>query len=265
MSDDVTTLVRHLVEPLLNHPDELEIDVVDEEAVITFELSMHPDDAEIVDGERGRTIRSIRNILSAAAGSKKVTVDLVEDGDDDSEELDNKFRSLPAADDGLREDEIELGSVAGVFGVQGEVRLHLHNRESNLLADGADVVLIDDRNARFAARLRTRSGAGGRVLGRFDGLSNRELAATMKNVRIAVSRASLPELDDDEYYVEDLIGMEVRCGDERLGRVTAVHDHGPVAVLELEGGRYLPSTHEHILGVDAEAGVLLVAEGSVAI
>ena len=89
MSDDVTTLVRHLVEPLLTHPDEFEVDVIDEEAVITFELSMHPDDAEVVEGERSRTLHSIRNILSAAAGSKKVTVDLVEEGDDDSEELDD--------------------------------------------------------------------------------------------------------------------------------------------------------------------------------
>jgi predicted RNA-binding protein YlqC (UPF0109 family) len=79
-------LVRHLVLPIVKHPGEVSIRVVEGEAVITLELTVHPDDREAVDGERGRTLRSIRNILSAAAGSKKATLDLMdEDGHGDEE------------------------------------------------------------------------------------------------------------------------------------------------------------------------------------
>lgn len=71
-------LVRHLVEPIVAHPDAVSIQTVEGEAVVLLELVVHPDDRERVDGDKGRTLRAIRNVLSAAAGSRKATVDLVE-------------------------------------------------------------------------------------------------------------------------------------------------------------------------------------------
>lgn len=79
-------LVKHLVLPIVDHPGDVSLHTVEGEAVVTLELSVHPDDRDAVDGERGRTLRSIRNILSAAAGSKKATLDLVRDDADGVEE-----------------------------------------------------------------------------------------------------------------------------------------------------------------------------------
>lgn len=89
---EMEELVRHLVTPLLDHPDDLEIDANDDDAVVEFVLTVHDDDRETVDGQRGRTLRSIRNVLSAAAGSKKVSVDLAgdDDRDDDDEDEDDE-------------------------------------------------------------------------------------------------------------------------------------------------------------------------------
>jgi hypothetical protein len=72
-------LVRHLVEPIVSHPDAISIQAVEGEAVVMLELVVHPDDRDRVDGDRGRTLRAIRNVLSAAAGSRKATLDLVEE------------------------------------------------------------------------------------------------------------------------------------------------------------------------------------------
>ena len=71
-------LVRHLVEPIVSHPDAVSIQTVEGEAVVMLELVVHPEDRERVDGDRGRTLRAIRNVLSAAAGSRKATLELVE-------------------------------------------------------------------------------------------------------------------------------------------------------------------------------------------
>ncbi|MEQ1567754.1 MAG: KH domain-containing protein [Myxococcota bacterium] len=71
-------LVRHLVESIVTHPESISIQTVEGEAVVMLELVVHPDDRERVDGDRGRTLRAIRNVLSAAAGSRKATLDLVE-------------------------------------------------------------------------------------------------------------------------------------------------------------------------------------------
>ncbi len=79
-------LVRHLVEPIVEHPDAVRLQVIDGESVVTFELTVHPDDRALVEGERGRTLRSLRNILSAAAGSKKASLDLMDPADVDGDE-----------------------------------------------------------------------------------------------------------------------------------------------------------------------------------
>ena len=79
-------LVRHLVEPVVEHPDAISIKQVDGESVVLVELVVHPDDRDRVEGDKGRTLRSIRSILSAAAGRKKASIDLVEEFSAESEE-----------------------------------------------------------------------------------------------------------------------------------------------------------------------------------
>jgi uncharacterized protein len=80
------TLIRHLVEPIVTHKDAVSIRQVDGESVVLLELVVHPDDREVLEGNKGRTLRSIRQIVSAAAGQKKASVDLVEEHGSESEE-----------------------------------------------------------------------------------------------------------------------------------------------------------------------------------
>ena len=51
--------------------------MVEGEAAVVLELSVHGEDVERVRGNDGQTLRSVRNIISAAAGKKKATVDLI--------------------------------------------------------------------------------------------------------------------------------------------------------------------------------------------
>ena len=75
-------IVRHLVVPIVKHPDDVTVQIVEEgEATVMMELRVNPEDVERVQGAGGRTLRAIRNVLSAAAGHKKATLDLVEPGD----------------------------------------------------------------------------------------------------------------------------------------------------------------------------------------
>ena len=71
-------LLRHLVEPIVEHPDAVSIQAVEGEAAVLFELVVHEDDRERVTGDGGRTLRALRTVLSAAAGKRKASVDLVE-------------------------------------------------------------------------------------------------------------------------------------------------------------------------------------------
>lgn len=72
-------LLFHLVKPITKHPEAVLVNVVEGEATVMLEMTVHPEDRDQVVGENGRTLRAIRNILSAAAGRRKATLDLVEE------------------------------------------------------------------------------------------------------------------------------------------------------------------------------------------
>lgn len=71
-------LVRHLVEPIVSHPEDLQLQAVEGEASVVLEMVVHADDRELFEADGNRTLRAIRNVLSAAAGRRKATLDLVE-------------------------------------------------------------------------------------------------------------------------------------------------------------------------------------------
>ncbi len=71
-------LATHLVKFMVKHPDEVQAKVVEGDATVIVEMTVHPDDEDSVTGENGRTLRAINTILSAAAGRRKATLDLVD-------------------------------------------------------------------------------------------------------------------------------------------------------------------------------------------
>ncbi|MEO0606366.1 MAG: hypothetical protein AAF211_33370, partial [Myxococcota bacterium] len=95
-------------------------------------------------------------------------------------------------------DDIELGYVSGVFGVRGEVKVFLYNPDSTLFDAPRTVRLVGPEGSREVS-LATRSGAGKRILGTIDGVTTPEQARALMDLRIIVSRDSLPDLDDNEY------------------------------------------------------------------
>jgi uncharacterized protein len=75
----VEELVRYLVTGLVQHADEVHVNVVEGEAVIMVELRLAPSDKGTLTGQNGLYLRAIRQVLSAASGRKKAVLELVED------------------------------------------------------------------------------------------------------------------------------------------------------------------------------------------
>ena len=97
--------------------------------------------------------------------------------------------------------------------------------------------------------------AGGRPVIRLD-------RTVERGTVLAVARAELPATEQGEYYVRDLVGLEVveETG-RRLGKVVGVASGVANDVLELDGGALLPLVEDCVRDIDLPARRILVAPG----
>ena len=157
---------------------------------------------------------------------------------------------------------ILIGVIGRPHGVRGLVRVHSYaGVPSDLTAYGP---LHDDRGQLWTVRWR---GDGIAELTNAQGqaLRDRDAAQALVNRRLYVDRDRLPDPDEEEFYLADLVGLSARErieGMERpMGTVLAVHDYGAGTSLEIgHVGRsvMLPFTRACVPEIDLAAGRLLV-------
>lgn len=154
-----------------------------------------------------------------------------------------------------------LGVITGTHGVRGEVKVRPFTAEPDALDAYGEVEDAHGRR-RFALTV-TRVSAKG-VICRIAGVDDRDAALALRGTELWLPRERLPEPDADEWYVDDLRGLQVVDTDgQSIGRVRAVVDHGGGDVVEIlaEDGRELvvPFTRAHVPEVDLGAGRLVIA------
>ncbi|MGZ9584669.1 KH domain-containing protein [Paenibacillus marinisediminis] len=72
-------LVSVIARALVDHPEEVRVEVVEKEQVIVYELYVHPDDVGKVIGKQGRIAKALRTVVTSAAVKipKRIVVDIV--------------------------------------------------------------------------------------------------------------------------------------------------------------------------------------------
>ena len=150
----------------------------------------------------------------------------------------------------MAEDKLVLvGQVAGGFGVRGEVRVTAWTADPMTLLDYRELLRADGSVG--LTLLSARPDRGG-VVGRAKEIATKEQADALRGLKLFVPRARLPEPEEDEFYLTDLIGLEARDPDDVvLGRVKSVQNFGASDMLEIApaaGGPtwYLPFTREAV-------------------
>lgn len=156
---------------------------------------------------------------------------------------------------------ILVGRVAGAFGVRGEVRISAYTEDALALVRYRTLLRQDGSHALTITQGRP---AKGGLVASVKEVASKEEADALRGLRLYVPREALPEPDEDEFYLADLIGMAVQRVETRevLGRVKSVQNFGAGDILEVEplgGGAtwYLPFTREAAPEVDVRAGVVL--------
>lgn len=156
---------------------------------------------------------------------------------------------------------LQLGYVAGAHGVRGGLKVKLFNPESTAIEVGVSLVLrLPDGAPRTFVVAEVSAASGTGVLRVWlEEVEDREAADGLRAHEIWIERAELPALADDEYYLADLVGLEVvreRDGAaESLGRITGVTSNTAQDLLcvRLRGREWLlPALPPFIVAVEQQ-------------
>ena len=67
-------LFTHIVHPFLDHPDDLELNIIEGKASVLIEVKLNPADQESFDKDK---TQSLLQVLSLASGNKKPSIEFV--------------------------------------------------------------------------------------------------------------------------------------------------------------------------------------------
>ncbi|RZJ38866.1 MAG: 16S rRNA processing protein RimM, partial [Brevundimonas sp.] len=102
---------------------------------------------------------------------------------------------------------IQVGQVSGGFGVRGEVRITAYTADPMTLLAWRDLLRADGSTG--LTLLSARPDKVG-VVGRAKEIATKEEADALRGLKLFIPRDRLPEADEDEVYLTDLIGVEAR-------------------------------------------------------
>ena len=154
-----------------------------------------------------------------------------------------------------------VGQVAGAFGVRGEVRVTAFTEDPGNLLNYSP--LLDESGKAVLTLLSGRDDKGA-IVARAKEIETREQAQALRGLRLYITRDRLPEPEDDEFYLADLIGLAaISPTGEALGHVKSVHNFGAGDLLEIEppGGAatwWAPFTRAVVPDVLIADGVVVV-------
>jgi 16S rRNA processing protein RimM len=157
---------------------------------------------------------------------------------------------------------LRIGRLARAHGLKGELEVRLDWPDSRALLEAQRVLLSrpDGESASYVIASTRSTGKG--ILLRLEGVADRDAAEALCGSTVSVRRADLPPLEAGEYYLCDLVGLEVSGPSGPLGRVLEVQLYPSVDAIVIEapdGARYeQPLIAEWLERVDVAGGGIVL-------
>ena len=159
-----------------------------------------------------------------------------------------------------------IGKIVAAHGIRGEVKVQcFHTNPLKIDCYG----LLENRDASrtFSIKVTGRSSANVRV--KIKGVDTRNDAEALIGTELYADRESLPQLGDEEYYLSDIIGLDVRLqsSGEVIGVVSGFSNFGAGDIIEIRlSGRkdseMLPFTKAYVPTIDIAKGYITVTSAT---
>ncbi len=163
----------------------------------------------------------------------------------------------------MTDEPVIVARIARAHGIHGALLLVGEtDRPEALFQAGRRLLIVGDvPDAPPSIRLEAARPHGKRWLVTVEGVPDRTAAERLRGLDLAVPRSELPELDEGDYLLGDLVGLALVEGGRRLGKVTDVYElpAGPMLAVDVDGReRLVPFDAGFVASVDFEAGEIHV-------
>ncbi|MCH5333308.1 MAG: 16S rRNA processing protein RimM [Agathobacter sp.] len=160
------------------------------------------------------------------------------------------------------EDLLQVGVITSPHGVRGEANVFPTTDDPARFKKLKSVHLDDGKNVRIAA-IQSVKFFKNMVILKFEGIDDRDAIEKLRQAKLLVTRENAVELGKDEYFIADLIDLQVFSDEgENLGRISDVLQTGAndVYVISRDGEKDLlvPAIKECVRAVDIEHGQMTV-------
>lgn len=160
------------------------------------------------------------------------------------------------------EDMLQVGVITQTHGVRGEVKVFPTTDDVNrfkklkqvILDTGKETMSLEIQSVKFFKQF---------VILKFKGIDNINDIEKYKRCSIYVTREHAVPLEEDEYFIADMIGMEVCTEDGNIfGTLKDVIETGANDVYVIESAEHgevlVPAIKECIRSVDIEKGQMMI-------
>ena len=164
------------------------------------------------------------------------------------------------------EKKICIGKIVAAHGIRGEVKVQPKNSNP---ADWGKLGEFENKDASrtFSVKVTGKSSANVRV--KIKGIENRNEAEALIGTEFYVSRDKLPKLGEEEYYLQDLIGLKVclKTPEKVIGKVARFSNFGAGDIIELklDGQKeteMLPFTRQYVPEINIAEGYIIVSSAT---
>ncbi len=152
---------------------------------------------------------------------------------------------------------LEIGGIARAHGIRGEVVVHTHDPDSEVLGEVTEIWVGGVARKIVLARGTPQRG----WIVQLEGIATRNDAVLLQGQKVEVDREAL-QLDESDVLLDDMIGCRVVLADGRSWGTIASVELGSVQdVLVIHDGeieRMLPLVDQFVTGIDIANGVVTI-------
>ena len=156
---------------------------------------------------------------------------------------------------------IVIGKILSAHGVRGLVKFRSYMDDIDNLSSYNPVTCADGREITLSIK----HSSGGEYVAEIKNITDRTIAETFRNQEIFTSREKLPEADDGEFYIDDLIDLSVyNAQDVLIGTVIDVSNFGAgdLLCIKTNDGKqfFCPMAEPFLVDVDIDNQKIIIDE-----